>query len=285
MSSISIVRIFSSSFKLNPLKTSKVFTQHTPSLTQIFRATYATQSKDDSSKSAATTSSTKKTGEKKRLRYKAKGAPSFFGEETSIDDEYKGFETLFKNQNFGGADMSAAFANLEKTVPDIKKQVDELMKQQEVDFSKLQTINKQDLEKIIAGKGNYCLIDVRDPKEIEITGKIPTAINVPVSEIVGFEDSNWADLNKFDEIIFYCKSGRRSKLASELAMSAGLKSVKNYKGSADDWFGTADLPIPPLAKQVIDEVRESMKKYDEKPRPAPTDLKEKEEKKEKKRNE
>jgi rhodanese-related sulfurtransferase len=37
------------------------------------------------------------------------------------------------------------------------------------------------------------------------------------------------------KIIFYCRSGKRSATACELAGEAGYKNVRNYEGSWLDW--------------------------------------------------
>jgi len=41
---------------------------------------------------------------------------------------------------------------------------------------------------------------------------------------------------KNDTIIFYCKMGGRSRQAAALARSKGYTNVKNYVGSAQEWF-------------------------------------------------
>lgn len=90
------------------------------------------------------------------------------------------------------------------------------------------------------------LIDVRTPKEIEATGRIPTARNVPITahphafhlppddfeEAFGFRLPE--DRTK-DEVIFYCKAGVRSHAAAGLAQEAGWARVGEYGGSWVDW--------------------------------------------------
>lgn len=43
-------------------------------------------------------------------------------------------------------------------------------------------------------------------------------------------------LEKDEEIIFSCKSGVRSEAACSIASQIGFKRVKNYRGSAMEWF-------------------------------------------------
>lgn len=92
------------------------------------------------------------------------------------------------------------------------------------------------------------LIDVREPKELQETGKIPTSINIPLGQ-VGQELAASVDKAAFkakygrdkpeknSEIIFHCRSGKRSQNAAELAKSLGYENVKNYLGS---WLEYAD---------------------------------------------
>ncbi|XP_023305340.2 rhodanese domain-containing protein CG4456-like [Lucilia cuprina] len=92
------------------------------------------------------------------------------------------------------------------------------------------------------------LIDVREPKELQETGKIPTSINIPLGQ-VGQELADSVDKAAFkakygrdkpeksSEIIFHCRSGKRSQSAAELARTLGYKNTKNYLGS---WLEYAD---------------------------------------------
>lgn len=43
-------------------------------------------------------------------------------------------------------------------------------------------------------------------------------------------------LEKEEQIIFSCKSGVRSEAACSIASQLGFKNVKNYSGSAMEWF-------------------------------------------------
>ena len=40
-----------------------------------------------------------------------------------------------------------------------------------------------------------------------------------------------------DSLVFTCKAGIRSEQAAQLAVEAGYKTIINYEGGADDWFG------------------------------------------------
>lgn len=75
------------------------------------------------------------------------------------------------------------------------------------------------------------VIDVRSPEEVA-EGKIPGAINIPLSENMA---SDITDIKKDQAVIVYCRSGMRSTNASEILKKAGYKVIYNYKGSMNDW--------------------------------------------------
>uniref|UniRef100_A0A1L8EDG3 Putative heat shock protein n=1 Tax=Haematobia irritans TaxID=7368 RepID=A0A1L8EDG3_HAEIR len=100
---------------------------------------------------------------------------------------------------------------------------------------------------------NKLLIDVREPKELQETGQIPTSINIPLGQ-VATELSPMVDAgtfkakygrdrpNKDTEIIFHCKIGKRSNSAAEIARSLGYTNTKNYLGSWTEWAEKEGLP-------------------------------------------
>ncbi|KAF9157942.1 hypothetical protein DFQ26_008160 [Actinomortierella ambigua] len=110
--------------------------------------------------------------------------------------------------------------------------------------------NKPDLvtfeeldERIHKSDKNYVLIDVREPGEVT-QGVIPTSHHIPVGtlqealtlEAKEFEARfGFKKFDKNDEVIFYCRSGRRSGIAFETAKSLGYSSVRNYAGSWIDY--------------------------------------------------
>ncbi|SCV71572.1 BQ2448_3160 [Microbotryum intermedium] len=83
------------------------------------------------------------------------------------------------------------------------------------------------------------IIDVREALDFE-TGHIPNSKNLPLTI---FEQSLSKDQVDFvrtygfprpgleDKIVLYCRSGRRSTIAADLARGAGFSRVRNYKGS------------------------------------------------------
>ncbi|KAF9974603.1 hypothetical protein BGZ73_001972 [Actinomortierella ambigua] len=110
--------------------------------------------------------------------------------------------------------------------------------------------NKPDLvtfeeldERIHKSDKNYVLIDVREPAEVT-QGIIPTSHHIPVGTLQEaltldpkeFEARyGFKKFGKDDEVIFYCRSGRRSGIAFETAKTLGYNGVRNYAGSWLDY--------------------------------------------------
>ncbi|KAL7805962.1 Rhodanese-like protein [Trichoderma aethiopicum] len=93
-------------------------------------------------------------------------------------------------------------------------------------------------------KDKVVIVDVREPHELLDTGKIPGAINIPITSAVqsfhisdeDFEDMyGYARPPKDANLLFYCKAGVRAKAAAGLAQHAGWESVGEYPGSWLDW--------------------------------------------------
>ncbi|KAK8128575.1 thiosulfate sulfurtransferase [Apiospora sp. TS-2023a] len=97
---------------------------------------------------------------------------------------------------------------------------------------------------------NVTLIDVREPGEIRQTGRIPGALNIPITtspdsfhiseeefeDRFGFVRPN-PNENEEQEVVFYCKAGVRSRAAAGIAREAGWKKVGEYPGSWVEWSG------------------------------------------------
>jgi len=78
--------------------------------------------------------------------------------------------------------------------------------------------------------GNYHLIDVREPLELEMDGHIEEAQNIPLGEL---EDRKQEVVNLSGTKIFFCRSGNRSGKAAEYFKSEGMTDVYNGGGYTD----------------------------------------------------
>ncbi|MGC4128014.1 MAG: rhodanese-like domain-containing protein [Bergeyella sp.] len=78
--------------------------------------------------------------------------------------------------------------------------------------------------------GNYALIDVREPLELEMDGAIDNAQNIPLGEVEERKDE-FLSIDK--PVIIFCRSGNRSGKALEYLNSQGLKEGYNGGGWAE----------------------------------------------------
>ncbi|SHJ91388.1 rhodanese-like domain-containing protein [Epilithonimonas mollis] len=78
--------------------------------------------------------------------------------------------------------------------------------------------------------GNYHLIDVREPLELEMDGHIEEAKNIPLGEL---ENRKQEILNLSGTKIFFCRSGNRSGKAVDYFKSEGMTDVYNGGGYND----------------------------------------------------
>lgn len=82
-------------------------------------------------------------------------------------------------------------------------------------------------------ESNYIILDVRTPEEFS-EKHIPNAINIP-NETIGTEEI--PDLRDKDQLILvYCRSGNRSRQASEKLAKLGYTNIVEF-GGINDWTG------------------------------------------------
>ena len=91
-------------------------------------------------------------------------------------------------------------------------------------------INMDEAVKMMKDEKNYIILDVRRPDEFA-EGHIPGAINVPNEEIGTAEIAELPDKSQL--ILVYCRSGRRSKEASEKLVKLGYTNIVEFGGILD----------------------------------------------------
>ncbi len=84
--------------------------------------------------------------------------------------------------------------------------------------------------------GRYLLVDVREPNEVAVDA-YPGAVVVPLSS---FDPQDIPDPNG-KQVVFACRSGKRSVTASLAAQAAGLPYDKHLAGGMLGWKA-AGLP-------------------------------------------
>lgn len=92
-------------------------------------------------------------------------------------------------------------------------------------------ISPEEAKSVMDSDEGYIILDVRNPDEFE-QGHIPGAILIPYTEIA--EKAPYTLMDKKQTILVYCRSGRRSKIASETLASMGYTDVREF-GGINDW--------------------------------------------------
>ncbi|MAP24814.1 MAG: sulfurtransferase [Rickettsiales bacterium] len=87
--------------------------------------------------------------------------------------------------------------------------------------------------------GSICLIDIREPWEIDIC-TIEPSLKIPLGQIA----DRVSEIAKEKNIVFYCHHGVRSLSAVQIMLSHQIES-KSLKGGIDLW---AEVIDPTCAK-------------------------------------
>jgi len=96
----------------------------------------------------------------------------------------------------------------------------------------------QELKKLKESKVDFQLIDVREPFEYEIVnieGEL-----IPMGNIVEEKDK----ISKDKQVIFHCKSGRRSENVAKYFDQMGYDNVYNLKGGILAYISEIEPHLP-----------------------------------------
>lgn len=94
-------------------------------------------------------------------------------------------------------------------------------------------ITMSEAVEIMENESDYIILDVRRPDEFA-AGRIPNAVNIPNESIGSDEITELPDKDKL--ILVYCRSGNRSKQASQKLVKLGYTNVVEF-GGINDWEG------------------------------------------------
>lgn len=94
-------------------------------------------------------------------------------------------------------------------------------------------VNMNEAVEMMENEKDYIILDVRTEQEFE-ERHIPDAINVP-NEMIGKDEIPELP-NKEQLIMVYCRSGNRSKQASEKLVKLGYSNIVEF-GGMKDWPG------------------------------------------------
>ena len=96
--------------------------------------------------------------------------------------------------------------------------------------STYEQITAEQAKTIMDTEKDYVIIDARTEEEFA-EGHIENAILIPEYEIKDRAEKELPD--KEQQILVYCRSGRRSKIASEELVKLGYTNVKEFGGIID----------------------------------------------------
>ena len=91
-------------------------------------------------------------------------------------------------------------------------------------------ISAAEAKKLMDSETDYAIVDARTQEEFD-AGHIEGAIMIPEYEIEAKAESLLPDKDQL--ILVYCRSGRRSKIASEALVGLGYTNVKEFGGIID----------------------------------------------------
>ena len=91
-------------------------------------------------------------------------------------------------------------------------------------------ITPEEAKKIMDSGEEHIVLDTREQDEFD-EGHIPGAILIPYTQIENKAEEMLSD--KDAHILVYCRSGRRSKIASESLTKLGYTNVKEFGGIID----------------------------------------------------
>ena len=91
-------------------------------------------------------------------------------------------------------------------------------------------ITPQEAKTIMDTENDYIIIDARTDEEFA-EGHINNAILIPEYEIADRAEKELPDKEQL--ILVYCRSGRRSKIASEELVKLGYTNIKEFGGIID----------------------------------------------------
>ncbi len=99
-------------------------------------------------------------------------------------------------------------------------------------LDEVKRLKPEELKRIIEmdKKGEYVLVDVRQPEEYE-DGHIPGARLIPLGEL----EKRQNELERDRKIVTYCRSGHRSMGAATLLCGLGFKDVYTMEGGILNW--------------------------------------------------
>lgn len=105
--------------------------------------------------------------------------------------------------------------------------------------SSIKEITPTELKKMLDQEIKFQLIDVREPREFELSNL--GGLNIPLSTV----EKNISSIQRDIPVVIHCKSGARSLLAIEKLQHLGFTNLLNLQGGIIKWIDDVD---PTLTK-------------------------------------
>ena len=101
-------------------------------------------------------------------------------------------------------------------------------------MSEIKTINADEAYQM--AKENKCnLIDIREFKELELTGKVEGASHIPMGDLEILLDPKNdifknGQIDKDKEVVLFCAGGIRSEMSVKSLIEKGFKNISHIEG-------------------------------------------------------
>ena len=92
-------------------------------------------------------------------------------------------------------------------------------------------ISPEEAKVLMDTQEDYVILDVRTQEEFD-TGHIPGAVLIPNTEIADRAEQELPDKDQL--LLVYCRSGNRSKQASQILVELGYTNIREF-GGINDW--------------------------------------------------
>lgn len=119
------------------------------------------------------------------------------------------------------------------------------------DANKEITTLSVDEARALVNSDHHVIVDLRDIRELQRSGKIPGAFSCPRGMLEFWIDPKspyHKEIFNLDKTyVFYCASAWRSALSAKLAQDMGLAPVAHIAGGFSAWL-KAEAPVEKVAK-------------------------------------
>ena len=100
-------------------------------------------------------------------------------------------------------------------------------------------VSVQELKRRLDAGEKFQLLDVREPWEVAIA-RLPSSIHIPLGQL----PARLGELQTDSDIIVMCKSGGRSRRATEMLTARGFGRAANLTGGIEAWADEIDTTLP-----------------------------------------